>query len=177
MPAHKNSFIVIPARLVHARARLTCIRPRQLDAWPKASLGQLEHHWLRQAQAGCLATGQGLPIRLSGAAPVSLSWPGQDVNCTATSHLSRRRLFLHRAGVRRHIRASKPCFRVAAGPLCFKEIHVEARPGDVMAGAGGAAGHAQDVRHQPPGRTVYIYFICVPYNINAASKVVKAAGH
>ena len=145
MPAHKNSFIVprIPARLVHARARLTCIRPRQLqvDAWPKASSGQLEHHWLRQAQAGCRATGQGLPIRLSGAVPVSLSW--QDVNCTATSHLSSRWLFLHQATgrVRRHIRASnlKPCF--AAG-LGFKEIHVEALPGDVMAEAGGAAGPA-----------------------------------
>jgi hypothetical protein len=123
------------------------------------------------------------PIRLSGAAPVSLSsssGPGQDVNCTATGHLSLSRLlkplFLHRAGVRRHICASKPCFRVAAG-LCFKEIHVEARPGDVMAGAGGAAGPALDVRHQPPGRTVYIYFICMPFHINAASKVVKAAGH
>ena len=106
MPAHKNSFIVIPARLVHARARLTCIRPRQLDAWPKASSGQLEHHWLLQAQAGCRATGQGLPIRLSGAVPVSLSW--QDVNCTATSHLSSRWLFLPRARVRRHICASRP---------------------------------------------------------------------
>jgi hypothetical protein len=28
---------------------------------------------------------------------------------------------------------------------------VEARAGDVMAGAGGAAGPAPDVRHQPPG--------------------------
>ena len=93
MPAHKNSFIVprIPARLVHTRARLTCICPRQLDAWPKASSGQLEHHWLLQAQAGCRATGPGLPILLSGAVPVSLSW--QDVNCTATSHLSSRWLF------------------------------------------------------------------------------------
>ena len=119
-------------------------------------------------------TGPGPPIRLSGSGPVSLSW--QDVNCTATSHLSRRRLFLHRAGVRRHIRASKPCFRVAAG-LCFKEIHVEARPGDVMAGAGGAAGPALDVRHQPPGRTVYMYFICEYCYINAASKVVTAVGY
>ncbi len=75
-----------------------------------------------------------------------------------------------------HIRASKPCFRVAAG-LCFKVIHVEARPGDVMAGAGGAAGSALDVRHQPTGRTVYNYFICVNHYINAASKVVKAAGY
>ena len=142
-----------PGLCMHEPA--TCIRPRQLDAWPKASSGQLEHHWLRQAQAGCRATGQGLPIRLSGAVPVSLSW--QDVNCTATSHLSSRWLFLHRARVRSHIRASnsvKPCF--AAG-LSFKEIHVEALPGDVMAGAGGAAGPAPDVRHQPPGRTVYRY--------------------
>ena len=37
MPAHTYSFIVIPARLVHARARLICIRPLQLDAWPKAN--------------------------------------------------------------------------------------------------------------------------------------------
>ncbi len=139
---------MILARLVHARARLTCIRPRQLDAWQTASPGQL--HWLRQA--GCRATGMGQPIRLSCAGPVSLSW--QDVNCTTTSHLSSPWLFLHRAGVLRHIRASKPCF--AAG-LCFKEIHVEALPGYVMAGAGGAGGPAQDVRNQPPGRTVWIY--------------------
>lgn len=73
------------------------------------------------------------------------------VNCTATCQLSSRGLFLHRAGVRRHISASKACF---AADLGFKEIHVEARPGDVMAGAGGAAGPAPDVllvRHQPPG--------------------------
>ena len=38
-------------------------------------------------------------------------------------------------GSSRHISASKPCF--AAG-LGFKEILVEARPGDVMAGAGRA---------------------------------------
>ena len=111
MPAHKNSFIVIPAQLLQACARL---RPRQLDAWPKASSGQLEHHWLQQA--GCRATGQGLPIRLSGAVPVSLSW--QDVNCTATSHLSSRWLFLHQNRVCHHISASnlKPCFAARLGP-------------------------------------------------------------
>ena len=32
-----------------------------------------------------------------------------------------------------------------------QEFQVEARAGDVMAGAGGAAGPAPDVRHQPPG--------------------------
>ena len=71
------------------------------------------------------------------------------VHCTATSHLSSRGLFLHRSAVLRHIRGSKPCF---AADLGFKEIHVEARAGDVMAGAGGAAGPAPDVRHQPPGK-------------------------
>ena len=94
------------------------------------------------------------------------------VHCSATGHLSSRGLFLHRAGVRRHIRASKPCF--AAG-LGFKEIHVEARPGDVMAGAGGSAGPAPDVRHQPPGSTVYIYYTYDSITINTASIVVKPA--
>jgi hypothetical protein len=55
------------------------------------------------------------------------------VNCIATGHLSSRWLFLNRAGKRRHIRASKACF---AADLGFKEIHVDARAGDVMAGAG-----------------------------------------
>ena len=56
------------------------------------------------------------------------------VHCTATGHLSSRGLFLHRSAVLRHIRGSKPCF---AADLGFKEINVEARAGDVMAGAGG----------------------------------------
>ncbi len=43
-----------------------------------------------------------------------------------------------------HISASKACF---AADLGYKEIHVEARPGDVMAGAGGTAGPAPEVRH------------------------------
>ena len=70
------------------------------------------------------------------------------VHCTATGHLSSRGLFLHRSAVVRHIRGSKPCF---AADLGFKEINVEARAGDVMAGARGAAGPAPDVRQQPPG--------------------------
>jgi hypothetical protein len=39
MPAHTYSFIVIPARLVRARAHQSDLRtevPSQLDAWPKA---------------------------------------------------------------------------------------------------------------------------------------------
>ncbi len=56
------------------------------------------------------------------------------VHCTATGYISSRGLFLHRSAVLRHIRGSKPCF---AADLGFQEIHVEARAGDVMAGAGG----------------------------------------
>ncbi len=44
---------------------------------------------------------------------------------------------------------------------------------NVMAGAGGAAGPALDVRHQPPGTTIYIY---CNYGLNhndAASIVVR----
>jgi hypothetical protein len=69
-------------------------------------------------------------------------------HCTATGLLSSGGLFLNRASVRRHIAASKHC---RAADLGYREIHVEARAGDVMAGAGGAAGPAPDVRHQPPG--------------------------
>ena len=69
-------------------------------------------------------------------------------HCTATSQLSSRGLFLNRASVRHHIAASKHC---RAADLGYRQIQVEARAGDVMAGAGGAAGPAPDVRHQPPG--------------------------
>jgi len=62
--------------------------------------------------------------------------------------LSSRGLFLHRTAVLRHIAASPACRAAKAG---IRTIQVEARAGDVMAGAGGAAGPAPDVRHQPPG--------------------------
>jgi hypothetical protein len=75
---------------------------------------------------------------------------------------------LHWAAVRRHIRVS-----------AYKENHVEARPGDVMAGAGGAAGPAQEVCHQPPATTIYIYIYIyynyVLYQNNAAGIAVKAS--
>jgi hypothetical protein len=71
----------LPCLCMHKPASLTCIRPlaSQLDAWPKAALGQ--YHWLLQVD--CQATGQGQPISLSGAGPVSLSLPG--VHCTAAT--------------------------------------------------------------------------------------------
>ena len=71
--------------------------------------------------------------------------------CTKTGQLSSRGLFLSQAAVRRHIAASKPC---RAAKLGIKEIQVEVLTSDVMAGAGGGAGPAPDVRHQPDG-TVY----------------------
>jgi hypothetical protein len=70
------------------------------------------------------------------------------VHCTSTGKLSSRGLFLAWAAVRRHISATKSCREAGLG---FREVHVEVRACDVMAGAGGAAGPAPDVRHQPPG--------------------------
>ena len=69
-------------------------------------------------------------------------------HCTATGELSHRGMFLNRASVRRHIAAAKPCREANLG---IRELQVEARAGDVMAGGGGAAGPAPDVRHQPAG--------------------------
>jgi hypothetical protein len=68
--------------------------------------------------------------------------------CTDTGQLSSRGLFLSRAAVRRHIAASKPC---RAANLGIRELQVDVRTSDVMAGAGGGAGPAPDVRHQPDG--------------------------
>ena len=69
-------------------------------------------------------------------------------HCSSSGMLSSSGLFLHRAAVLRHISASPACRAAKAG---IRTIQVEARAGDVMAGAGGAAGPAPDVRHQPPG--------------------------
>jgi hypothetical protein len=66
--------------------------------------------------------------------------------------LSSRGLFqvLNWGAIQRHIAAAKlgPC---RAADMGFREIQVEALPGDVMAGGGGAAGPAPDIGHQPPG--------------------------
>ena len=89
-------------------------------------------------------------------------------HCTATGQLSSRGLFLNRASVRRHIAASKPC---RAADLGYREIQVEARAGDVMAGAGGAAGPAPDVRHQPPGDVIEESRACSIYTLLQTSAV------
>ena len=46
-----------------------------------------------------------------------------------------------------------------------------------MAGAGGAASSAQDVRHQPPGSTEYIYHNYELHSTNAASSMFKAVAY
>ena len=99
-----------------------------------------------------------VPISASALSDVLAAGPGAGAgrvtrfvcaHCTSTGQLSSRGLFLNRAAVRRHIAASKPCHAADAG---IRTIQVEAaRAGDVMAGAGGAAGPAPDVRHQPAG--------------------------
>jgi hypothetical protein len=68
--------------------------------------------------------------------------------CSATGQLSSRGLFLSRAAVHRHIAASRPC---SAAKMGIREIQVDVRTSDVLAGAGGAAGSAPVVRHQPEG--------------------------
>jgi hypothetical protein len=65
-----------------------------------------------------------------------------------TGQLSSRGLFLSRAAVHRHIAALRPC---PAANMGIREIQVDVRTSDVLAGAGRAAGPAQDVRHQPEG--------------------------
>ena len=70
------------------------------------------------------------------------------MHCSLSGMLSSRCLFLHRAAVLRHISASPACRAAKVG---IRTIQVEALAGDVMAGAGGAAGPAPDVRHQPQG--------------------------
>ncbi len=63
-------------------------------------------------------------------------------------------MFLNRDSVSRFKAAWVPvpqCQSLARCSRQDQDFQVEARAGDVMAGAGGAAGPAPDVRHQPPG--------------------------
>ena len=62
-------------------------------------------------------------------------------------------MFLNRASVSRFKAAWVPVPQGQSLARCSQDqdFQVEARAGDVMAGAGGAAGPAPDVRHQPPG--------------------------
>ena len=86
--------------------------------------------------------------------------------CSETGQLSSRCLFLTRAAVHRHICALKPCSTAKMG---IREIQVDVLTSDVMAGAGGSAGPAPDVRHQPEGtarrecRFQWIYTLYYPW--------------
>ncbi len=68
--------------------------------------------------------------------------------CSETGQLSSRGLFLCLATVHHHIGHLKPC---SAAKMGIREIQVDIQTSEVMADAGGAAGPAQDVRHQPEG--------------------------
>ena len=87
-------------------------------------------------------------VPAAGPAAPGLGCQATRVKCTETSQLSSRGLFLSRAAVRRHIAASKPC---RAAKLGIREIQVDVRTSNVMAGVGGGAGPAPDVRHHPEG--------------------------
>ncbi len=70
------------------------------------------------------------------------------LQCSETGQLSSLGLFLSRAAVHRHIAASEHC---SAAKMGIRQIQVDVRTAGVMAGAGGAAGPAPDVQHQPEG--------------------------
>ncbi len=70
------------------------------------------------------------------------------VHCTQTGHLSSHGLFLSRAAVNRHIGHAKACRSAGMG---YREIPIQIRAVDVMAGGGGGAGPAMSIRHQEPG--------------------------
>jgi hypothetical protein len=64
--------------------------------------------------------------------------------------------------------------RPAPWPQSPRPAITPSRSGNVMAGAGGAAGPVPDVRHQPPDEVVYRYFNFSQICIYAASTGVKA---
>ncbi len=55
--------------------------------------------------------------------------------------------------VHRHIARRPACKADGLLTVLSRQILLQAQAGNVMAGAGGAAGAAPDVRHQPPGDT------------------------
>ena len=70
------------------------------------------------------------------------------VHCTQTGQLSSRGLFLSSAAVRRHISHTQACRSAGLG---HREVPIQVRAVDVMAGGGGGAGLAPSIRHQEPG--------------------------
>ncbi len=80
----------------------------------------------------------GVSVPAAGPAAPGLRCPATRfvcAKCTETGQLSSQCLFLSRAAVLCHIAASKPC---SAAKLGFREIQVDVRTSDVMAGAGAA---------------------------------------
>ena len=96
-------------------------------------------------------------------------------HCTSTGELSHRGMFLNRASIRRHIAATKPC---REANMCIREILLEARAGNVMAGGGVLRGPrrtsdiSQQVTCRPKSETVYLYHAEPYLNINTRGLVV-----
>ena len=106
---------------------------------------------------------------------------------TETGQLSSRCLFLSRAAVLRHIAASKQCrhCRAAKLGLGFREIQVDVRTSDVMAGAGGGAGSrpTSDISQKVPCVGNVFLSVCRPCfmivyhrRVHAGGLMVKASG-
>ena len=127
--------------------------------------------WTLRLLLAAVAVMASVPGSAAGLGPRTGTGSGvtQFVCAHCTGLLSSRGLFNIWAAVRRHISAAKAC---SAADLGFREMHLDVRAGDVMAGEGGAAGPAPDVRHQPEGKIVYIYSVEAFLNINARSVVV-----
>ena len=60
--------------------------------------------------------------------------------------------FPTRRAIKTHIGKSSVCWATGFG---VKEVELETRPIDAMVGGTGAAGPAQDLLHQPPGRRIH----------------------
>ena len=69
---------------------------------------------------------------------------------TPIINLSSQGLFLSRAAVNRHISHAKACCNAGMG---YREMPIQVRAVDVMAGGGGAAEPAPSIRHQEPGNS------------------------
>jgi hypothetical protein len=125
---------------------------------PPVGPGPRHWHWYCPTQS--YLHFESCHLMTSSSLQVEPSWrweiPGQvqvtrfRVHCrTQTGQLSSCGLFLSRAAVRRHISHAQACRSAGLGHR--REVPIQVRAVDVMAGGGGGAGPAQSIRHQEPG--------------------------
>ena len=124
---------------------------------PPVGPGPRHWHWYCPTQS--YLHFESCHLMTSSSLQVEPSWrweiPGQvqvtrfRVHCrTQTDQLSSCGLFLSRAAVRRHISHAQACRSAGLG---HREVPIQIRAVDVMAGGGGGAGPAPSIRHQEPG--------------------------